>query len=97
VVDYLIDKYGRKRVAGISNFGTLGPASAIRSVGKAFGLSEREYNCSKLVPKEHGNSLPLADSADQVGEIGEFRDNNAGIWDICTDLEGVMRNLSQHA
>lgn len=97
VVEYLTKKYGAARVAGISNYGTLQSASTIRSVGKSFGLSEREYDCSKLAPKEHGQPVPLKDAADQVAEIGTFRDRHAGIWDICLALEGTLRNMSQHA
>lgn len=97
VIQYLIDKYGKDRVAGISNFGTLGPSSAIRQVGKAFGLSERDYGISKLVPKEHGNSAPLEKAAEEVAEIGAFKSKYEPVWDICLQLEGVMRNLASHA
>ena len=97
VLAYLIEKFGTNRVAGVSNFSTLGPASAIRDVGKAFGLEEREFNCSKLTPKKHGAHVPLKDAAEQVAEIGAYRDKFGPIWEITLKLEGVMRNLGQHA
>lgn len=97
VVDYLINKYGQARVAGISNFGTLGPASAIRDVSKAYGMHEEMFACSKFTPKKHGAHVPLAEAADLVPEIGKFRDAFGDVWNHCTALEGVMRNLGRHA
>ena len=97
VVDYVIQKYGKERVAGVSNFNTLGPASTIRDVGKAFGLSDREYAVSKFIPKKHGQSLSLTESADQVAEIGAYRDKNPELWDVGLKIEGCTRNMGQHA
>jgi DNA polymerase-3 subunit alpha len=97
IVDYLVTKYGRDRVAGVSNFGTLATASAIRDVGKVCGLSEEQVRCSKFAPKNHGLNIKLEKSADMVPEIAEFRDTYPPIWDIALKLEGSMRNLSQHA
>jgi DNA polymerase-3 subunit alpha len=97
IVAYLVQKYGAERVAGVTNFGTLGPASAIRDVGKMFGLDEREYACSKFTPKLHGAHVKLEVAAEQVAEIGSYRDKFPGIWDVSLKLEGVMRNLGQHA
>ena len=97
VVEYLVKKYGTARVAGISNFGTLGAASAIRDVSRVFKLNEFEYRCSKFVPKKNGQPLELADAADAVPEIAAFRDKQTLLWPVMTKLEGVIRNMAQHA
>lgn len=97
VIAYLIAKYGQARVSGVSNFLTLGPASAIRDVSKAFGLDERDYNCSKFAPKEHGMNIKLSIAADTTPEIGAFRDKFPPIWETCLTLEGTMRTVGQHA
>lgn len=97
VIDYLIGRYGKARVAGISNFGTLGPASAIRDVGKAFDMSEDQVSCSKVAPKLHGANVPLPKAAELAPEIGRFRDLYPPVWKHCVSLEGVMRNLGRHA
>lgn len=94
---YLIEKYGTNRVAGVSNFGTLGPASSIRDVSRASGLQDHEYRCSTLTLSSHGVNLPLEDCAKGVSDIGAFRDKHPFIWKTCLTLEGVLRNLSQHA
>lgn len=97
VVDYLVSKYGKDKVVGISNFGTLASASSIRDVSRVFELPEVEYSCSKLTPKLHGQPVPLGKAADQVIEIGRFRDKYPDLWKVMLRLEGTMRNLSQHA
>ncbi|MCP1540013.1 DNA polymerase III subunit alpha [Methylorubrum extorquens] len=97
VFQYLIRKYGTARVAGVSNYGRLGSASAIRDVSRVFGLPEDTYRCSKFVPKVHGQPVKLNAAAEQVSEIGDFRKANPIIWETATNLEGCLRNLSQHA
>ncbi|EMQ2860172.1 PHP domain-containing protein, partial [Acinetobacter baumannii] len=54
VVEYLIDKYGKDYVAGISNYSTLASASALRDVGRLSGLTPLELTASKFVLKDHG-------------------------------------------
>lgn len=97
VVDYLVGKYGKSRVAGISNFGTLGAASAIRDVSRIFKLPEFEYRCSKFVPKKNGQPLELSEAAAAVPEIAAFRDKHTELWPVMEKLEGVIRNMAQHA
>ncbi|MER9176274.1 DNA polymerase III subunit alpha [Mesorhizobium sp. M0955] len=97
VVEYLVKKYGRERVAGVSNFGRLAAASTIRDVGRVIGLNERDYRCSKLVPKAHGANVPLPACADAVPDIKEFAEKYDSLWPIMTRLEGTIRNFSQHA
>lgn len=97
IVDYLIGKYGAARVAGVSNFGTLAAASAIRDVSRVVGLPDREYSISKLVPKLHGANVSLEDCAAQVPEIGAFSTKYATLWPIMLSVENKVRNLAQHA
>lgn len=103
IIAYLIEKYGEARVAGISNFSTLAAASSIRNVGKALGLSEDDFRCSKFTPKAHGANIPLPKAAEMVSEIGAFRDRfkgtpgDIGPWDVMVRLEGTMTNYGRHA
>ena len=97
IIDYLVAKYGQARVAGISNFSTLAAASSLRGVGKAFGLAEQDYACSKFTPKAHGANIALPKAAEMVGEIAAFRDRFQEVWDYCVRLEGVMTNYGRHA
>lgn len=97
VVDYLVKKYGEARVAGVSNYGRLAAASSIRDVGRVAGLAEREYRCSKFVPKLHGAHVPLADCAAQVPDIQEFSEKHEALWGVMLRLENTMRSYGQHA
>lgn len=97
IVEYLIAKYGNARVAGVSNFGTLGAASAMRDVSRVAGLPESEYRSSKFVPKHNGVSANLEEAAEAVPEIKAFSDKHSALWPIMIRLEGNVRNFAQHA
>lgn len=97
VVEYLAGKYGADRVANISNFSTLASASAIRDVGRVFGLSGLDLVATKLVPKEHGQSFTITDAAKAVPELSKFQAENPHIWKHALKLEGAMRSFGTHA
>lgn len=97
IVTYLVNKYGENRVAGVSNFGTLAAASAMRDVGRVTGIPERDFSVSKLVPKLHGQNVPLPQCREAVAEIDAFAKNYPDYWEIMETLEGTIRNFSQHA
>lgn len=97
VIDYLTAKYGKDRVAGISNYSTLASASALRDAGRMYGLNGIELTATKLVPKEHGQSFTLTDAAKAVPEIDKFRDDQPEIWAHALNLEGAMRAYGRHA
>jgi DNA polymerase-3 subunit alpha len=97
VIDYIRNKWGHDRVAGIVNFSTLGPASALRDTARLHDLDPWEYACSKQMEKEHGVSLSLTESAERVPDIEKFKNERPILWDYALRLEGANRSLSQHA
>jgi DNA polymerase-3 subunit alpha len=97
VIEYIIATFGQENVAGISNYSTLGAASALRDTSRVHELNPIEYACSKQMEKIHGNNASLEESAAVVPDIAKFKDERPVIWDYATKLEGVMRNLGQHA
>lgn len=97
VVEYITNKWGRDYVAGIVNFSTLGPASALRDTARLHNLSPLDYACSKQMEKEHGVSLSLTESAQRVPDIEKFQKAHPIIWNHALRLEGANRSLSQHA
>lgn len=97
VIEYLRTRYGADRVAGISNFSTLASASALRDTGRVFELDNLTLSATKLVPKEHGQSFTLTESAKVVPELERFRDEQPEIWNHALKLEGVMRAYAKHA
>ena len=97
VIDYLRDKYGEDRVAGISNYASLAAAGALSNVARVNGLKPQDYSCSKLVPSVHGSPIPLEQAVDEVPEIEAFKSKYPAIFSVATKLQGKMRSLGQHA
>lgn len=96
-VEYLVNKYGADRVAGISNYSTLASASALRDVGRIFDLSALDLAPTKLVVKVHGESLSLDESAKLVPELDKFKSTYPEIWSHAVKLSGANKSYSQHA
>lgn len=97
VVDYLVEKYGADRVAGISNFSTLASASALRDAGRISGMTPLELTATKYVLKDHGATVSLEESAKSVPELEKFKLDHPVIWNHATKLEGTMKSFGQHA
>lgn len=97
VIQHIIEKFGSDHVAGISNYSTLGAASAMRDTSRVHELDPFAYSCSKQMEKEHGVSLSLEESAEKVPDIHKFKNEYPHIWQHATTLEGCMRNLGKHA
>lgn len=97
VIQYLKRTYGEECVAGISNYNTLGSPAALRAVGSFNMLPEREYACSKYVPKVHGQSKSLDEAAEEVPEIAEFAKRYPEHFESAKRLEGQFRSFGTHA
>lgn len=97
VFEYLTQKYGEARTAGVNNFGTLGSRSALRDIGRVSNIPEKDYSVSKFVPKLHGADISLPEARKAVSEIDAFATNYADFWPIMERLEGTVRNFGQHA
>lgn len=97
VIDYLVRRFGREHVAGVSNFATMASGSAVRDAGRVMNLSQEQLNCTKLVPKEHGQPVTLTQAAERVPEIEKFSIAHPDVWGHALKLEGRMRSLGKHA
>lgn len=97
VIEYLVRRFGRDHVAGVSNFTTMASGSAIRDSGRVLGLSQDQLNPTKLVPKEHGQPVSLTVAAERVPELEKFSGEHATVWRHALKLEGKMRSLGKHA
>lgn len=97
VIEYLTEKYGEDRVAGISNYSTLAAASALRDTGRISGLDNFQLSATKLVPKEHGASVDLETAAETVPELSKFKSEHKQIWSHAVKIAGRMKSFGQHA
>lgn len=97
IVDHLVGKFGSDHVVQIANYNTIAGAGAIQAVGKAFGLHESEYDCSKLVPKESGVPVPLEKAVAYVPELERLALNHPEVWATSVGLQGTFKNFAKHA
>ena len=95
VIDYVIKKYGEKKVVGIITFNTLGAKQVIRDVGRVLDLKQGLIDTlAKLCPKdlatsygENANLKKLVNNSDELKKL----------YDIALHLEGLPRHISIHA
>ncbi len=98
VIDYVVGRYGRERVAQIIAFGRLAARAAVRDVGRALDLPPSEVDAlAKLVPAEPDMTLERA--LEQVPELkAAARGGNAArLLSAARPLEGLARHASTHA
>ena len=97
VIDYLVEEFGEDKVAGISNYGVLGSASAIKDVGRVYALDAAKLTVSKYIPKVHGQPVDLATAEKEVAEISTLADDHPQMWKHAVGLQGTMRSYGKHA
>jgi DNA polymerase III subunit alpha len=100
VIQYVIDRYGRERVAQIITFGRLLARAAIRDVGRALDYPLNEVDrVAKLVPPVP-IGLKIADALEQSPELKSLYDGQPHIKrliDTARSVEGVARHAGTHA
>jgi DNA polymerase-3 subunit alpha len=100
VIQYVIDRYGRDRVAQIITFGRLLARAAIRDVGRALDYPLNEVDrVAKLVPPLP-IGLKIADALEQSPELKTMYNEQPHIKrliDSARSVEGVARHAGTHA
>ncbi len=100
VIDYVMHKYGKDRVAQIATFGTMAARGAIRDVGRALNFSYAETDVvAKLVPTMPLH-ITLKDALNISPKLKEMYDGDERVKlliDTAMQLEGMPRNTSTHA
>jgi DNA polymerase III subunit alpha len=100
VLDYVIQKYGKEKVAQIVTFGTMAAKSSIRDVARVLKLPLPEADrLAKLVPEKPGTTLSAAYK--EVPELAQaLEDPNPLIREtlkLAKILEGSNRQTGVHA
>jgi DNA polymerase-3 subunit alpha len=100
VIQYVIDRYGRERVAQIITFGRLLARAAIRDVGRALDYPLTEVDrVAKLIPAIP-IGLKIIDALEQSPELKGLYDGQPHIKrliDTARSVEGVARHAGTHA
>ncbi len=100
VLQYVIDKYGREKVAQIVTFGTMAARSSIRDVARVLKLPLPEADrLAKLVPERPGTSLKAAyrEVPELVRALKEAIPEVRETLHYAERLEGSNRQTGVHA
>ena len=99
VIDYVVEKYGKERVAQIVTFGTMAAKAVIRDVGRVMDLPYSFVDSiAKMIPRDLGITITRAlemnpDLKKLYNEDETVRD----LIDMSLRLEGLPRHASMHA
>jgi len=99
VIDYVVNKYGKDRVAQIITFGTMAARAVIRDVGRVLAIPYAEVDkVAKMIPMQLGMSIEKA--LELNGELRNAYENDPRIHELISTamlLEGMPRHASTHA
>ena len=102
VINYVVEKYGRDRVANIVTFGRMAARNAVRDVARVLQVpySEADRMAKMIPPPVQGRHIPLKKSLADVAELKqEYRSNPTArrVFDMASQLEGTIRSHGVHA
>ncbi len=99
VIDYVVNKYGKDRVAQIVTFGTLAAKGVLRDVGRALDMPYSQIDSiAKMVPNELNITLDKALQMNPImREAYESDPQIKYLIDMSKRLEGLPRHSSMHA
>ncbi|MDF2891851.1 MAG: polymerase subunit alpha [Clostridia bacterium] len=99
VIDYVIEKYGKGRVAQIITFGTMAARGAIRDVGRALNIPYAQVDIiAKKIPFELGMTIGRALEVNpELKRLYEEDETVKQLIDMSKSVEGMPRHSSTHA
>jgi len=99
VIDYVVNKYGKDRVAQIITFGTLAARAAVRDVGRALAIPYAEVDrIAKMIPMQLGMSIEKAlEISSELRNAYETDPRTHELISTAMLLEGMPRHASTHA
>ncbi len=99
VINYVIEKYGKDKVAQIITFGTMKAKMAIRDVGRVLNVPLAKVNkIASLVPEDPGMTLEKAFEIDpELKQLMSSDDEARRVLEMAKKAEGSIRNTSTHA
>lgn len=95
VIEYVINKYGDKKVAGIITFNTLGAKQVIRDVGKVLNINNKLID--SICRLCNGDLLVSYQSNESLRKLINSSNELKKLYDISMHLEGLPRHISVNA
>lgn len=102
VINYLIDKYGKEKVAQICTFGRMLSRAAVRDVARVLGYpySTGDKVAKMIPPPRQGFPITIPKALQEVPELMNLYSNDSDakkILDLAIQIEGNARHVSVHA
>ncbi len=99
VKDYVTEKYGKNRVAGIITFGTMAARAAVRDVGRVLAIEPVTVDkVAKSIPERlHIKISDALETEPNLKKLYETDVNVKKLLDIAMKIEGLVRHASTHA
>ena len=103
---YTIDTYGIEKCAAVSTFGIRKARSAIRDVGRLYGINLKEIDTiAKLIPQvyyiegteDKKTDLSIKESLEYIPELKEWQNKYPDLFDMAMKLENLPSHMSIHA
>ncbi len=96
VIEYVINKYGKNRVAQIIAEGTLAPLSVLRKVLSVYDYPQKEIN--RIAKTLNGKGVKdLKEAYESIDEFREAMKNRDKEYKTMLKLQGLMSHESKHA
>lgn len=99
VINYVVEKYGKERVAQIITFGTMKARAAIRDVGRALNMPYGDVDIiAKKIPLDLGMTIDKALKVSGDLRLDYEKDEKVQyLINVAKALEGFARHSSTHA
>ncbi len=99
VIAYVVEHYGKDKVAQIITYGTMAARAVVRDVGRVLGYPYGFVDkIAKLIPFAIGMSLDQAlEEEDLLKQKYVEEDDTRTLIDLAKKLEGIVRNAGKHA
>lgn len=99
VIDYVICKYGKERVAQIITFGTMAARGGVRDVGRVLGMDYQQVDkVAKAIPMElHMTIAKALERSPDLKVMYESDPQVKELIDQASKIEGMPRHASTHA
>ena len=97
IINYCIEKYGKKKVVPIITFGTLGAKQAIRDVGKSMDIELGLIDALCKLIDSRNNLKENYNDSKKIKELLERKEELKECYKIAMKFEGLKRHTSIHA
>ncbi len=99
VIDYVVSKYGKDKVAQIITFGTMKAKMAIKDIGRTLSVPLAKVNeIAALVPEDPAMTLEKAFQLEpELNRLMQSDEEARQVLEMAKKAEGSIRNASTHA